>query len=495
MEESIYKISKNTCNFCQTHIKNETETFYCPSCNSPYHNDCWVENKGCAVYGCGEKIKEDDEIMSIRENMINIEYLINRNQFAEAIFESKQLLKIDRRNPELKNLYNKAVALVNNKINLMTSGDDAFNKKDYKAAEVYYKNVLKYADDIETTFVSTRLEISKEKIPEQNRRRIYQNILIIILIIAIISAIGYLGYYTFVLKEDRDFSELVSQDNAADIASMEKMISKYENFLRGYSNGKNKNKALGRINEYSFQIAKGVYEDDWKLALKYYGRIYNSLDTQEAKILYNNIYNVAYKDYRSKVSGAKKFNSLSKYSEALNELNNAKLIVSTFPNTNFAKESILLESNISLLNKKISSIVKLNDIDREISEQDKALGRTIIPRNRNTFIISAKVTKHIEPDIYLSKEIGTDNTIAIKSIIKDFQNGQIVTLECESQGKISVEDSKGREKFIDLFSPVKETDYEDTNISTYEREAINERLKNLRIQKTKLDSLFKINLL
>ncbi|MEZ4823073.1 MAG: hypothetical protein R2942_11880 [Ignavibacteria bacterium] len=160
------------------------------------------------VYGCGEKLVGDDEFTSVREAIINIEYLINRNQFSEAIYESKQLLAIDRRNAELKNLYNKAVSLINNKMNLMTSADEAFGKKDYKAAEVYYKNVLKYADEVEANFVNTRLEVAKEKIPEQKQKKvIYQNILIILIIIAIIGAIGYIGYYTFVLKEDREFSE------------------------------------------------------------------------------------------------------------------------------------------------------------------------------------------------------------------------------------------------------------------------------------------------
>ncbi|MDQ3194069.1 MAG: hypothetical protein M3P82_03610, partial [Bacteroidota bacterium] len=429
MDESIYKISKSTCTFCQTNVKNESETFYCPSCNSPYHKDCWLENKGCAVYGCGEKLKDEDEFLSISESIINIEYLINRNQFSEAIFESKQLLKVDRRNPELKNLYNKAVSLINNKINLMTSGDDAFNKKDYKAAEVYYKNVLKYADDVEANFVNTRLEISKEKIPEQNRRRIYQNILIIILIIAIITALGYLGYYTFVLKEDRDFSELLKQDNAADVASMENMIGKYENFIRSYPAGKYRNKALVRINGYSYQIANGVYKDDWRLSLKYYNKIHNSIDTQDAKVLFNNVFNYAYKDYKTKLAGAKKLNSLSKYNEALIELNNAKLIVSTFPKTDFAKESIVIESNIILLNKKISSIVKYNDLEREIREQDKALQGISSSRSRNILIIYAKVIKQVEQDLYLCTETGSENMIALRSSAREFEPGEIFNME------------------------------------------------------------------
>ena len=495
MDESIYKVSRSICTFCQTPIKNEAETFYCPSCTSPYHKDCWLENKGCAVYGCGEKVVGDDEFSSVREAIINIEYLINRNQFSEAIYESKQLLKIDRRNAELKNLYNKAVSLINNKINLMTSGDEAFGKKDYKAAEVYYKNVLKYTDDIETNFVATRLEIAKEKIPEQNRRRIYQNILIILIILAIISAIGYLGYYTFVLKEDRDYTELVRSDNASDMATMEKMIGKYENFLRSYPTGKNKERAINRINQYSYQISSIYYKDDWKLALKYYNKIYNTIDTQDAKTLFNNIYNKAFSDYKENLAKAKKYNSQSKYSEALNELNNCKLIISTFPKTDLAKETNILESNIYLLNKKISSIMKFNDLERQIREQDKELNNMSSEVSGNTYLITARINKFIEPNIYIGKETGTNKIVAIKSE-SDFKAGQQVNLECIARGKISVTDEDEQEKLTQLYIPISEAELNsDGSLTSSEREAIYERLKNLKIQKGKIDSLLKINLL
>ena len=255
MSPEFVKIQKNICTFCQTPIKNRDEEYYCSSCNSPYHKDCWEENKGCAVYGCGEKVRDRNEETVIREAIINIEYLINRNQFSEAIFEAKQFLKIDRRNPDFKNLYNKAVSLINNKMNLMTSGDEAFGKKDYRSAEIYYKNVLKYTDEVETNFITARLEICKEKIPEQNRRKIYHNILIIVIIFAILAAIGYLGYYTFVLKEDRDFAELVKSDNSKDLNSTEKMISKYENFIKNHSSSENSKKAMDRVVKYSYRIS------------------------------------------------------------------------------------------------------------------------------------------------------------------------------------------------------------------------------------------------
>lgn len=494
MDENFYKTAKSICNFCQTPIKSESETFFCPSCTSPYHKDCWLENKGCAVYGCGEKVQGDEEYSSLREGIINIEYLINRNQYSEAIYESKQYLKIDRRNAELKNLYNKAVALINNKINLMTSGDEAFGKKDYKAAEVYYKNVLKYTDEIETNFVNTRLEIAREKIPEQSRRRIIQNILIVVIILAIICAIGYLGYYTFVLKEDRDYAEIVQSDHAHDLPTMEKMISRYESFLRTYSNGRNKSKALGRINQYSYQLATTYYKDDWKLALRYYNKISNSISPEEAKTIFNNIYNVAYNEYRQKVANAKKLNSTYNYSEALNELNNAKLILNTFPNESISKELNMLEANSALLTKKISSLVKSNDLEREIREQEKELNYIGSSGSRSFLMISAKILKQIETNVYSAKDNATNKLIAIKSLTSDYKEGQMVNIECEAKGNYSMPDENGKMQSFPLYVFYSGIDIQ-SGLNSNERDAIQQRLQNLRSQKAKLDSLLKQNLL
>ncbi|MEO6695981.1 MAG: hypothetical protein ABIY50_01115 [Ignavibacteria bacterium] len=495
MNDSFIKTSKNICTFCQTPIKNEAEELECPTCNSPYHNDCWIENKGCAVYGCGEKIKDIKEESDLREAIINIEYLINRNQFSEAIFEAKQFLKLERRSSELKNLYNKAVSLINNKINLMTSGDEAFNKRDYKAAEIYYKNVLKYADEVESSFVNTRLEISKEKIPEQNRRRVYQNILIVVIIIAILSAIGYLGYYTFILNEDRDYTELVSSDNSKDLKSMEANITKYENFLRSYPNGKNKARAVTRINQYSYQISSIYYKDDWKLALKYYNKISNTLNQDDAKNLKNNIYKTAYNEFAKKISNAKKLNAISKYGESLNELNNSMLIISSFPGTDMGKEKNIVEANIALLNKKLSSIVKVNDLDREIKEKDRQLGGLSSSGIKNTILLSARLNKFVEPNVYIGKETETGNLIAIQSINNDYRTGQLINLECIGRGKFTVSDNN-EQKSIPLYIPYFETtDFTENDSSFSERDAINERLKNLRLQKSKLDSLLKAGLM
>lgn len=40
------------CGICQTGIGPDEATTSCPSCGLTFHADCWVENRGCAAYGC-----------------------------------------------------------------------------------------------------------------------------------------------------------------------------------------------------------------------------------------------------------------------------------------------------------------------------------------------------------------------------------------------------------------------------------------------------------
>ena len=48
----IHDYSGAICLICQSPITSDETKFLCPSCNKPYHAECWDQNKGCAVYGC-----------------------------------------------------------------------------------------------------------------------------------------------------------------------------------------------------------------------------------------------------------------------------------------------------------------------------------------------------------------------------------------------------------------------------------------------------------
>ncbi len=40
------------CVICLTPLGPADAKTSCPSCRTPYHAECWAENRGCAVYGC-----------------------------------------------------------------------------------------------------------------------------------------------------------------------------------------------------------------------------------------------------------------------------------------------------------------------------------------------------------------------------------------------------------------------------------------------------------
>lgn len=43
-----------TCGFCQSPIETAGDVRRCSACSAVYHDECWQENGGCAVYGCTE---------------------------------------------------------------------------------------------------------------------------------------------------------------------------------------------------------------------------------------------------------------------------------------------------------------------------------------------------------------------------------------------------------------------------------------------------------
>lgn len=54
MSDDIQLIAEpGRCPFCATHVAPKGEdVVQCPRCRTPYHRDCYAENRGCGVYGC-----------------------------------------------------------------------------------------------------------------------------------------------------------------------------------------------------------------------------------------------------------------------------------------------------------------------------------------------------------------------------------------------------------------------------------------------------------
>lgn len=46
--------TRTVCAVCQWPIEPGEPTEICSACSTPFHRDCWTENKGCSTYGCAQ---------------------------------------------------------------------------------------------------------------------------------------------------------------------------------------------------------------------------------------------------------------------------------------------------------------------------------------------------------------------------------------------------------------------------------------------------------
>jgi len=53
---------RQTCPYCRTDIESGDD-FLCPECNTPHHEDCWKENKGCSIYGCSYAPPDEPKVL------------------------------------------------------------------------------------------------------------------------------------------------------------------------------------------------------------------------------------------------------------------------------------------------------------------------------------------------------------------------------------------------------------------------------------------------
>jgi hypothetical protein len=54
MHPSPLQTDSALCAICQSSLSHGEEQTECPECRSAYHEECWLENGGCAVYGCAQ---------------------------------------------------------------------------------------------------------------------------------------------------------------------------------------------------------------------------------------------------------------------------------------------------------------------------------------------------------------------------------------------------------------------------------------------------------
>lgn len=484
------------CQFCQSKIKSGEDFITCPSCLSLYHTECWYENKGCAVYGCNYRIQNSDNearIFNIENILINVEFLINKRQYSEALNECNRILFVEPENIEAKKLYNKAITLINVKLKILNDADNSFDKKDYKSAETYYKNALSYLDENEQGTIKARLEIIKEAIPALKRKNFYKNAIAFSLSLVILLTIIFLAYYYIYLEEDRDYFAIEKEDNVTDLQEMENQIFRYEHFLRKYENGKFRLKATEKVNLLSANLIKKIYKDDWKTSLKYLNKIDDYTHPKLHNDLFILVYGEAEKEYTKFKSNAKTLNSQRKFIEAKNETEKALSVLTYFPGSNIDREKNIVNFNLNLLNKKITYLVKYKEIEKELNEKSEMLKKNNEIESGEIVKINAIITEEKSPTFYLARNIFDNNIIALKTKeVSNYKTGDVVVFECKKSGRVNISDGGQKEVSVPLYTFGK---YPVENInSSFDRESLVQRLDFLKSQKSKIDSLLSISL-
>jgi hypothetical protein len=497
LENNNSQIQQNKiCQFCQSKIKSKEDFITCPSCLSAYHIECWYENKGCAVYGCDYKLQNQEneqKIFNAGNILVNAEYFIHKKQYEEAINECNRILNVDPSDIEAKRLYNKAVTSLNVKLRILENAENAFANKDYISAEIFYKNSLGYLNKEEHSIINSKLEIIKEAIPALKRKIFYKKTIIYSITFLIFCAFLFLAYFYLFLEEDREYYAIEKEDNLEDVHNIENQIFRYEHFLRKYENGKFKFKAAEKIIFFSSLIIQKIYKDDWKTAIKYLNKIDENSNPKLYNDLFKSLYGIAESEYAKLKSDAKKFNSQKKFIEAKNDTEKAINITGYFPGTDIEREKTVLNTNLNLLNRKISYLVKYKDIEKELNEKTEELKKTQQIETGGIVKINAIITEEKNPGYYLAKNIFDNNLIAIKTAdLTYYKKGDVVILECRKSGKISVNDDKLGEISVPLYKFGNMP--KDSYSSSYDLESLVQRLEYLKSQKNKIDSLFSLSL-
>jgi hypothetical protein len=498
LENNNSHIQQNKiCQFCQSKIKNKEDFITCPLCLSFYHIECWYENKGCAVYGCNYKLQESEtepRVFNVDNILVNVEFLINKKQYAEAINECNRILNVYPDEIRAKRLYNNAITSLNVKLKILSDAEDAFEKKDFKLAETFYKNSLYYINESEQHIINGKLQIIRDAIPAFQRKIFFKKATITFITFLIFMIFAFLLYYFIYLEEDREYYAIEKDDNTEDIHIAENQIFRYEHFIRKYENGKFNAKALEKINILSASLISKLYKDNWKTAIKYLAKIDENTNPKLHSDLFNMIYSTAESEYGKLKSSAKRFNSQRKFVEAKNETEKALSIINYFPGTEIDKDKFYLNSNLNLLNRKISYLIKIKDIEKELNEKTDELNKNKEVEIGSIVKVNAIVIEVKSPTYYIAKNLFDNNLIALKTNeILNYKKGDVVTLECKKSGKISINDEKMGEIYLTLYKSVsfsKDNSY----ASSYDVESLIQRLEYLKTQKNRIDSLLNISL-
>ena len=491
---------KKICQYCHSFIKDKDDMLQCPDCNSPYHIECWYENEGCGAYGCSYKINIDDKnynnLRSIENILINIEFLINNNYYIDAIGYCRRILNVDSDNIEAKRLFNKAIALENTKQHLLESGESAYKNEDLIGAELYYTKALKYAGEIESDLIKTKLQIIKEKYPALLKRRRRNRIITNLIGLLIVLSLFGLLYYNVFLKEQREFYSIEKDDNTTEISQLEQQISRYEKYMIKFKNGDYINDAKSKISVLSSIIADKLLENDWRAGLKYLKKIDSSVNQTAYKDISKRIRIKAENEYENYLQESINSDRKKNYGEARNNLEKCLAIAELFSKNYFQNDNIKIQNAINILGKKITAAFKQKEINKELSVKSEELTQLSNTKNVNSVSISLKVLEDVNNGYYVCRNLENNKIFAMKSAGYSYNDGDILNIDFYRKGSISLE-YNNKEMKMPVYVPVDNkfsSIYSDELTENIEREAITQRIRYLKGQIDKLDSLLNIKL-
>ncbi|MBN1633555.1 MAG: hypothetical protein JW917_05270 [Ignavibacteria bacterium] len=491
---------KKICQYCHSYIKDKDDMLQCPKCNSPYHIECWYENEGCGAYGCDYKIniegKNYNDARSVENILVNIEFLINNNLYIDAIGDCRRILNIDSNNIEAKRLFNKAIALENTKQHLLESGESAYKQEDLIGAELYYTKALKYAGEIESDLIRTKLQIIKEKYPALLKRRRRNKIISNVIGLMIVFSLLALLYYNVFLKEQREFYSIEKDDNTTEIAQLEQQISRYEKYILKYKNGDYTDEAKSKISVLSSFIADRLLDNDWRSGLKYLQKIDSSVNQTAYKDISKRIFAKAENEYKNYMRESVNSDRKKNYGEARNNLEKCLAITELFSQNYFQKDNVKIQNAINILGKKITAALKQKEVNRELSVKREELTQLSSLKNVNSVILSLKILSDESNGYYVCRNFENNKILALKSPEYAYGYGDIINVSCYRKGNISLEYNNAVRDlpvYITLSNKLNSI-YSDELTENIEKEAISQRISYLKGQINKLDSLMNLKL-
>ncbi len=489
--EEIHGGAESVCQHCLKQIEKKEEAFYCPACGTVYHDNCWHAGHGCAVISCSQRNILLNPLYSsavpVRELLVHVEYLMNLKKFSEALNECTRILGAEKDNLEAKVLYNRASSLLNIRMKIYESADEAFRKKEYKASAMFYRDYLKYCDEEESEFINSRIKYIGELLPAAARKKkILNGVYAVIAAIILLSA-GFLAYTHIYLREDFEFADIERDDDAKNVRVIESQIGRYERFLIKYSDGKLKDRASEKISGLSEILIKAIYKDDWRVALEYLKKINSKENPKTYNDLFRLVYSAAWSEFAEIKKEASRYDGQKKYAEARNQIEKGIALIDNFRDTELDRQRQQLLDSKNLLSKKIGFVVKAKDIDREIKEKTEEL-KKIEPQLSvsDIIIIEGRVVKKITGGVVV-KSYGDRKLYAVNSARVLYEAGEEISVTGYRKGKTEVKDDAGNTMILPAINLLPD------RVSALEsdKNSILQRLNYLKGQREKIDSVLK----